>query len=724
MTAGAAQADPVSVTTTGEAPITNATFTWSLNNEQGGGAFNGSCNFLSAGKAGNTTSSRAWTEADGFYKTVDGNVTVEKPDASDVYSQPTWATKCQTPTGANVSAASVTSLSKNRVKISAGSGSYDPSTGAGVINWTGSFTSAFYGGLTYWSATNPRLSVDAAGNGTLTATLSGYGANPDDTNVWTTIPNTAVTLATFTGVDIDADGITVAPEYSGRTVTVGTGTPQTTSGANWGAFPQSFVDFQILTGQSSYWYSSGGSRDAAKLANPFTVDGYTVGARPSVTVNTTEANPDGTTVITVSGANFNPDIAKGTRPPLSGQNAGSYVVFGKFAPVWRPSALAPSGNRAAATAANNGQKWAVPAASMAGIGGPASGAIELTSAGTFSTTLTINKAALDATATSAALTNYGIYTYPGSGAVMGAYETYTPISFTKSAATIAVTEAPDTSVYGTSNTAKITVTGAAETADPTGTVTAKIGAATVASAPVDEDGVATLTLPGTISAGNSTVTYTYSGDDFYEATETDKSLTITKAPASVTVNSLNTSVKYGAAATARLTVTGVTGGAKPTGTVTAKIGNSTIARGTLNSAGAATVALPKTLKLGKSTIAFSFSGNGNYASAAASKALVVTKASVSLSDRVTKKPTTKKSGKVTITAKSALTPTGKVTVYFKKSGQKTVKTSTGTLSRGAKSLTIPKLKKKGTWKIYVKYSAGSGFTSVSSKYVGTVKVTK
>ncbi|WP_456698709.1 Ig-like domain repeat protein [Aeromicrobium sp. P5_D10] len=722
-----AQADPVSVTTVGEAPITNANLTWSLNDEQGGGAFNGSCNFLSAGKAGNTGSSRAWTEGDNFYKTVDGNVTVEKPDTSDVYSQPTWATKCQTPAGANVSAGSVTSLSKNRVRLAAGSGSFDPATGAGTINWTGSFTSAFYGGLTYWSATNPRLVVDATGNGTLTATLSGYGANPDDTSVWTTIPNTPVTLATLTNVDLDADGFTVTPEYLGKTVTVSAGTPQNTTGAKWGSFPQSFVDFQILTGQSSYWYSSGGSRDAAKPASPITVDGYSVGARPEVTVDTAEANLDGTTTITVSGQNFNPDLAKGTRPPLAGQNAGSYVVFGKFAPVWRPSALAASDTRKTATAANNGLKWAVPAASIATVGGAPAGAVELTPEGTFSTSLKIDKAALDATVTNPALTNYGIYTYPGSGAVMGAYETYTPIAFAKHTASVEVTEAPESSVHGTSNTAKVTVDGAAGAPDPTGTVTAKIGATTLASAAVGTDGLATITLPGTIAAGSSSITYAYSGDDNYKAAETSKGLTVSKAASNVAVTSVASSTKYGVGATARLKVTGVAGGTAATGTVTAKIGGTTIGSGAVGAAGAATLTLSKSLKPGTSTVVYTYSGNGNYAGATASKTLTIAKDGVSISDKVTKKPTTKKSGKITVTVKaksSKIKPTGKVTVYFKKSGQKTVKTSVGTLKNGVGSLSVKKLKKKGTWKIYVKYSAGTGYNSVSSKYVGTVKVTK
>ncbi len=33
----------------------------------------------------------------------------------------------------------------------------------------------------------------------------------------------------------------------------------------WGAFPESFVQFQKLTGQSGYWLTTGGQRDRAKV---------------------------------------------------------------------------------------------------------------------------------------------------------------------------------------------------------------------------------------------------------------------------------------------------------------------------------------------------------------------------------------------------------------------------------------------------------------------------
>ncbi|MEU6347642.1 hypothetical protein ABZ883_42815, partial [Streptomyces sp. NPDC046977] len=276
--AGSASAASVSVS--------DASFAWGLSGEQGGGSFFGGCNFLSAGKAGNTGSSRLWTQGDGFYSTQDGNVTVEKPNTAGDYSAPTWATKCQDPNGAPVSAGSTSSLTRNRVVFSKGTGSIDTAAHTASIHWTGSFTSVFYGGLTYWSATDPTLTVDADGTGTLTATASGFGADMNDPGKWVPLPATTVTLAKLSDVELGSSGFTVTPDYLGTSVTVpagATGQPAKTGSnqAYWGAFPQDFVDFQQLTGQSSYWFTSGGARDAAKPATPLTLTWTTEDSGPS-----------------------------------------------------------------------------------------------------------------------------------------------------------------------------------------------------------------------------------------------------------------------------------------------------------------------------------------------------------------------------------------------------------------------------------------------------------
>ncbi|QGG40488.1 Ig-like domain repeat protein [Aeromicrobium yanjiei] len=181
---------------------------------------------------------------------------------------------------------------------------------------------------------------------------------------------------------------------------------------------------------------------------------------------------------------------------------------------------------------------------------------------------------------------------------------------------------------------------------------------------------------------------------------------------------------FGKAAKVTVTVPTVQG-AGPTGTVRLTGGGS--AQTKALSGGKATFTLSSTLPTGARTLTAAYAGDANYRATSGTTSLTVKKATVSIKDKVTKKPTRKKSGKATVTVTSKVSahkPGGKVKVYFKKSGQKTVTTSTKTLKSGKATVTVPKLKKKGTWKVYVKYSAGTGYSSVSSKYVGTLKVTK
>ena len=249
-----------------EQSVEDITLSWGLSQEAGGGAYFGGCNFLGIGVAGNTGSSRVWTEGDGFYKSTDGNVTIVKDGASGDEA-PTWGTKCL---GANGSAVGTGagSSTNNRAVFSGGTGTVDLEAGTATVSWTGSFTSAFYGGMTYWSATDPELVIDADGTGTLTATLSGYGTSMDDMSKWEAISGRTVTMATLSDVELTADGLTVTPDYLGVTMS---DMSQTTTGTSWGSFPQSFVDFQQLTGQTSYWYSSDGGADPKKPATALTV---------------------------------------------------------------------------------------------------------------------------------------------------------------------------------------------------------------------------------------------------------------------------------------------------------------------------------------------------------------------------------------------------------------------------------------------------------------------
>ncbi len=251
--------------------ITNAELRWGLNAESGAGAFAGGCNFLSAGRAGDAGGSRVWQEGDGLYRSHDGSVHIEKPTADGQWADATWGARCLDPQGAAVSVSSTSSTSGNQVVMQGGTGSSD---GDGVrIRWTGSFTVVFYGGMTYWSVTDPELSLDASGDGELTGLASGYGTSMDDMTKWQALDPVEITLADISGAEVaKSGGFTVTPRYLGVSSSGSGQVARSASNeAHWGSFPQSFVDFHRLTGQQGYWVTTGGVRDAAKPASPLTV---------------------------------------------------------------------------------------------------------------------------------------------------------------------------------------------------------------------------------------------------------------------------------------------------------------------------------------------------------------------------------------------------------------------------------------------------------------------
>jgi len=322
--------------------LDDAVLAWGINTEVSSGAYFGGCNFLSAGAAGNTGSSRVWTQADGFYKAKDGNVSIRKAGAVSGWVTPTWATKCLQPDGKT--AVTTATSTQSQVVVSGGKGTVDPTTGTASITWTGSFAVVFYGGLTYWTATNPTLTVAADGTGTLKATGGGYGADRVDTSKWTKLDPTPITLATFTGVKLTDKGLTATPSYLGVAVTGVGQTEKTSENAKyWGSFPQDFMNFQQLTGQSTYWLASGGSGDARKLPTPVTVsydaaDQVEVTPTPTPTssapaapTNKVTKRPSATPTVTVTAAPTATPTATVTAAPTAAATS-----------VTAPQAVAPA----------------------------------------------------------------------------------------------------------------------------------------------------------------------------------------------------------------------------------------------------------------------------------------------------------------------------------------------------------------------------------------------
>ncbi|GAB2620372.1 hypothetical protein [Pseudactinotalea suaedae] len=274
--AGAAAADGVTVVVDipdgdSELRVTDAQLRWGLNAETGSGAFFGGCNFLSAGAAGDAGGARVWSDADAtgpgaLFRTRDGAVRIEKPDADGGWQDLTWPDRCQDGTGRTVTSDGGDLGTGVVAVIDGGEGTVDLDAGTARIQWRGSVTVVFYGGLTYWWLTDPMLVIEPDGTGTLTATIGGYGTSMDDLTRWERLsPVPDVVIATLSGVELGETGMATVPVFDGVQVQVPDSVqPQRRDVEGWGSFPQEFVDAQVRTGQAAYWYTSGGLRDSAK----------------------------------------------------------------------------------------------------------------------------------------------------------------------------------------------------------------------------------------------------------------------------------------------------------------------------------------------------------------------------------------------------------------------------------------------------------------------------
>jgi Htaa len=235
--------------------VEHATFDWTGNPEMQKAPPFGGNNYFSAGiSSGNEAT----------YSAATGNARVFQVQPGGAATLATYATR----------AAHVGSVADQLVRLYEGSGRIEPD-GSATVAWDAEFSVNFYGGLVPFTFVDPVLEVDADGDGTLSAEMRGCASAKDNPNICTPMaPKPGVTVATFSGVEIEPSGeVVFAPDYAGVEVEVPSGiVPQNRGVAGWGAWPQPFVDFQIATGLNSYWYSSGGAFDPDKPANDFLVD--------------------------------------------------------------------------------------------------------------------------------------------------------------------------------------------------------------------------------------------------------------------------------------------------------------------------------------------------------------------------------------------------------------------------------------------------------------------
>lgn len=210
-----------------------------------------------------------------------------------------------------------------------------------------------------------------------------------------------------------------------------------------------------------------------------------------------------------------------------------------------------------------------------------------------------------------------------------------------------------------------------------------------------------LTYRSTANRGAATATAT-----------SDPTAAVTKADSTTTVSVPATT--YGNGATVTVTVTGA-----DSGNVT--LSGAGAAQTTAVSAGKATFTLPNTLPAGSYTLTASYAGSAAVAASQDTAMLSVARAAAGKPAlRLIKKPTRKKAGKATIsvaTAAGLAKASGKVTVTLKL-GKKT-KRASGTVANGVARVKLPKLPKKGKWKVTAVYGGNANYLPASS---ATVKV--
>lgn len=257
--------------------VSNATFEWTISREADNGAMNGQPNYWSAGQSDSTQST---------YTSTNANATVLKKNAAGAFvpigsdAAVSWANRNKDGAGNTVTATNPFYLGQ-KVRYTGGTGTVNTTTGAATIQWTGTFTVNFYGPLVPFWITDPKLTVDANGSATLSATMGGFASSMDNPDVRVTLPNrTNVTIANFSDVYNGANvatGWSKTPTYLDTAIVTASNTsPQVAktpaNASYWGAWPQAFVDFQSDTGLGSYWYTSGTSLiDPKKVQEPVTV---------------------------------------------------------------------------------------------------------------------------------------------------------------------------------------------------------------------------------------------------------------------------------------------------------------------------------------------------------------------------------------------------------------------------------------------------------------------
>ncbi|QDH10786.1 hypothetical protein FE634_21585 [Nocardioides dongxiaopingii] len=342
---------------TGAFEVDDAQLRWAVNDETNNRAFApGTVNFLSAGKVpdpgrgGQTIVDGAWrgtgTRA---WQATAGDVRIEKQRPDGGFATATWPGLSTTVAGTTMSGTNGP-FSGHQVVLDGGTGQVDADAGTATITWRGSFSVVYYSGMTFFTVSDPVLTVTRTG-ATLRATLAGYASSMEDQSIWRPVPPRQVDLANLPRVDLGrAGGFVATPRYLGvRHDGTGDDPAQVRTGPAWGAFPASYLAFMRDVGSAAYWYSSGGSADAHKVPEPIAVS-YEAGApvEPPTDPVTETPEPGGTASPTTP---VNPTPPPSPSPSVPARPPAPALPPQPSASTPPPDLTGPGGSAAAATSA-------------------------------------------------------------------------------------------------------------------------------------------------------------------------------------------------------------------------------------------------------------------------------------------------------------------------------------------------------------------------------------
>ncbi len=293
------------------------------------------------------------------------------------------------------------------------------------------------------------------------------------------------------------------------------------------------------------------------------------------------------------------------------------------------------------------------------------------------------------------------------------------LNVTSTTPTITVTPTAMSAVYGADEKLSVALTDSSGVT-PTGTVTLQIAGAshTLTLA----NGAATYDA-GILPAGAYPVTATYNGDTNYASVSstTTPLFIITQATATANVTPTATNTAYGVDQKLSVNLTGVSGGATPTGTVTLQVAGSSHVVTLVNGGGTYDAGI---LPAGSYPVTAVYSGDTNYPSASFGSATMplftIAQAATALS--LSASGTTLSPGQsVTLTATvqstASGTPTGSVQFYDGGTllGQ-------GPVSSGTASYSITSLAPGQTHSLSATYSGDANFVASSTNVALSVTV--